>query len=199
MQYLFSGQFSDTVFENIAYWFVDHWVDNSSDGVNSSNNGTNLNKKSDKALPILRNILSNRWKLEVEIEDVLTVCFFLVMGNFVIWDKLINVISRQSFLKVAWNSDQIKHSFKPFWDILITIFFVFWCTFEPITRMLHIKILKRSLNVVKISFVSERYVVNLVSEIKMIAFLSQHLNNIAISMGSNMEIAWYSVGFEESF
>lgn len=41
--------------------------------------------------------------------------------------------------------------------------------------------------------------VNLVGEIKMISFLSKHHDNIASAMGSNMEIAWDSVGFEVSF
>ena len=64
--------------------------------------------------------------------------------------------------------------------------------------MLQIEVRERSLDVVKISLVTERQMVDLVSEIELISFSSKHHDDIAVSVCINMEISWDSIVLEES-
>jgi len=109
------------------------------------------------------------------------------------------VIFRETFLKVTGYSDEIEQSSESLWDVFtLIIFLVVWFSFEIVNWMLQIEVCERSLDVVKISLVSERQMVDLVSEIELISFSSKHHDDIAVSVSINMEISGDSIILEES-
>ena len=109
------------------------------------------------------------------------------------------MIFRETFLEVTGYSDEIEQSSESLWDVFtLIIFLVVWLSFEIVNGMLQIEVCERSLDVVKISLVSERQMVDLVSEIELISFSSKHHDDIAVSVSINMEISWDSIVLEES-
>lgn len=109
------------------------------------------------------------------------------------------MIFRETFLEVTGYSDEIEQSSESLWDVFtLIIFLVVWLSFEIVNGMLQIEVRERSLDVVKISLVSERQMVDLVSEIELISFSSKHHDDIAVSVSINMEISWDSIVLEES-
>lgn len=109
------------------------------------------------------------------------------------------MIFRETFLEVTGYSDEIEQSSESLWDVFtLIIFLVVWLSFEIVNGMLQIEVRERSLDVVKISLVSERQMVDLVSEIELISFSSKHHDDIAVSVSINMEISRDSIVLEES-
>lgn len=109
------------------------------------------------------------------------------------------MIFRETFLEVTGYSDEIEQSSESLWDVFtLIIFLVVWLSFEIVNGMLQIEVCERSLDVVKISLVSERQMVDLVSEIELISFSSKHHDDIAVSVSINMEISRDSIVLEES-
>ena len=109
------------------------------------------------------------------------------------------MIFRETFLEVTGYSDEIEQSSESLWNVFtLIIFLVVWLSFEIVNGMLQIEVCERSLDVVKISLVTERQMVDLVSEIELISFSSKHHDDIAVSVSINMEISWDSIVLEES-
>lgn len=107
------------------------------------------------------------------------------------------MIFGHTLFEVAGYGDEVEHSSESFWDIItLIIFFVVWLSLEIVDRVLEIEVLEGSLDVVKISLVSERQMSDLVSGIKVITLSSKHHNDIAVGMCINMEISWNSVCLE---
>ena len=65
--------------------------------------------------------------------------------------------------------------------------------------MLHVEVLKRPVDVVKVFFVAERKMMNFVGGIKLITLFSKISHNVFKSARADLEIAWHSVHLKRTF
>ena len=167
---IISCKFSDSVLENKANWFVDHWVHDTCNRVNTTNDSTNTDQEINEALVVLRNILSDGWEFKVEHHYALTVGLGLVVGNLVVGYELVDVIVAKAFLEVTWDGNNIEHGLESF--CFFTSISVFGLFRDSIHWVVHIQIGEFSLNIVEIILVSKWHVVDFVWIIKIDSFLS---------------------------
>ena len=60
--------------------------------------------------------------------------------------------------------------------------------------MLHLQVFEILGDVIEILFVSERNVVDSMGEIELLAFSFETVDNVHVWVGSNVNIAWYTIG-----
>ena len=83
---------------------------------------------------------------------------------------------------------------------MLTIFFlVFRFPKDSVNGMLHVKVRKRSMNVVKILFITERKMIDFVGWIKLVALVSQVRHDIFESTGADLEATRHSIHLEMPF
>ena len=172
---------------------MDYSVDYPRNGVHSSNNCTDADQKFDEIFLILSYVLGYRRKLEVKHQDRLAASLSFIVGHFVVWDQLVNVVLEQAFLEVAGDCYQVVHRFHLL-DLSSCI--GTWRTFDSVEGVLHVEVLKLLRNVVKILFVAEADVVDVVGVVKLAALHHERVGDVLVGVSGDVEVAWHSEHFD---
>ena len=142
-----------------------------------------------KVLLVLSYVFSDWRELEVEHQDRLSAGLRLVVGHFVVGDKLVNVIFEQAFFEIAGHCHEVVHRFH-----LLGVSFIVLAgrSFDAIQWVFHIEVLELLRNVVEILLVAKTNMMDVITVIKLSTLHHERVGDVLISVCSDMEVTWDS-------